>query len=223
MESGEKDFEAVRMEETLSRSGGVANLSARRESRPKLGSAGWAAARRRLRGNDSARFSGRDRRGSLFALILSVVCGLTPPASLAGQDAGWTFREGALVRIQVPVEQADWIVGRVDAVTADSLVLFEAGARRGVSWGEVTRAEWSHGQRREAGLSRGLVLGAVVGGVLGSGVVLARHQPDPQQMDPMYRRIQAGFAVGALGGGVTGGLVGWLRAPHQWVPRPPPS
>jgi hypothetical protein len=157
------------------------------------------------------------------AVVLGVILGLAPTTPAHGQEGGWTFSPGALVRIEVPVEQADWVVGRVDAVLPDSLVLLERGTRRGVPWTAITRAEWSHGQKREAGLTRGLMLGAVGGGVVGRGAVPARHQPDPQRVDPISQRTQAGFGVGALAGGAAGGLVGWLRAPHQWVPRPPPS
>lgn len=139
--------------------------------------------------------------------IASLVAGLllTAPVGLFAQQET-PVAPGDRVRVTAPTAVSGRFVGTVMEISADTCVLAVEGRAEpltlplaSVTKLEVSRSRRSHyGKGALTGLAVGAAAGAILGAVTFSGSCLLESQPCPV----------AGAAVGAVGLGLAGALVG---------------
>ncbi len=122
-----------------------------------------------------------------FALFLPIVLG--------AQD----IPPGTMVRVVVRGQRA--MVGIVRAFSADSIhVTTLQGAHFSHALGNVRRIDRNEGRTTAAGARKGMMIGAIVGGVSALGTFLSSGE--------LGGKFFAGAFVGALVGGVRGAITG---------------
>jgi hypothetical protein len=135
------------------------------------------------------------------------------PVDLRGGSIG----AGSRVRLSVPSVSPDPLVGRVAALTADSLLLSRgSGVHLQLDSRAIQRVEVSAGRHRVRWALAGAVVGMLVGGVAGGS---AGGKGDDSGLGAL-----AGFVAGVIVGTPLGAGVGALAAPERWrpvaLPRP---
>jgi len=162
------------------------------------------------------------KRTLLHALVL-IVCACAPAAA---QDApppardlrGLGVSEGSRVRVTAPAVSPERLVGRVAALTADSLLLTRgAGARLQIDSRQVQAISVSAGRNRFVWALKGAGIGFLVGGILGA---QAGGHGDHTGLGAL-----AGFVAGVVTGTPLGAGIGAAAAPERWtsVRIPPPA
>jgi hypothetical protein len=167
-------------------------------------------------------------RGTLLALT---ALALAPPEATAQQAVPVGAQPvgiGSRVRIFAPSLRRDRYVGRIDSLDVAEIVLDTAGTRRrlGFEMGPVlveqyrlvsirTSAiesiELSGGRTTRSATIKGLVIGAVGGGLLlGLGQL--------PEVNPTTSDFVKGVPVGLAIGGVIGAIVGYALGGERWVP-----
>lgn len=135
---------------------------------------------------------------------------------------------GAHIRFHTRTSSS-WNGGRIDSVSADSVFVATntwGTTPRGVARGDFTRLDVSTGRSSRVadtfqGLGAGLVLGVLTGVIVGSRSGTTHNCWDictPSQKAELWG------LVGAVSGGLVGGIVGVLRAPSEhWTTVIPPT
>jgi hypothetical protein len=136
--------------------------------------------------------------------------------------------EGMRVRVRATTLRSELYVGRIDSLDTSIMILDTLGVRRrlGFDTGPVLVDEFRRvtiqlsaieqihaygGKTVRAATVRGLVLGALVGGVLfGLG--------DLPEVNPKASDFFKGAPKGAVIGGVVGGVVGYALGGERWLP-----
>jgi hypothetical protein len=113
---------------------------------------------------------------------------------------------GSRLRVTYSTSSETVQIGRLEAVSETALVLYATGASRTIPLETIRRLEMSRGRRPNAMAGVvGLLLGAVVGGVLGCAAnrddygVFCGGQSDT--------KVAVGAAIGGIGGAAAGALV----------------
>jgi hypothetical protein len=159
------------------------------------------------------------KRTLLHALALTACLS----APLAAQDApardlrGLGVSAGSRVRLTAPSVSERPLVGRVDALTADSLALARgAGARLQIDTRHVEGLAVSAGRNRWGWAIRGAGLGFLVGGIVGAQAA-SGDQADFAGL--------VGLIAGVIVGTPLGAGIGAAAAPERWTPvrLPPPA
>lgn len=153
------------------------------------------------------------------AVLLACACVSAAAQAASSRDLrGLGVSAGSRVRLVAPVVTPGPMVGRVAALTADSLLLTRApGARLQIDSRYVQTLQISAGRNRFAWALKGAGVGLLVGGVVGA---RAMGRGDDTGLVAL-----AGFFVGAIIGTPLGAGVGAAAAPERWMPvrLPPPG
>ena len=136
---------------------------------------------------------------------------LVAPAVLAAQTPAPLLQADARVRVRLLPEPGGWTVGRIRAVTPDSLLLREA-AVTSVPLSGVDRLEVSRGRAR----GRWVLLGTGVGMV--AGIVYSRATLEDSPAGGVQNAAD-GLANTILGM-LMGGAAGYFLAPERWTHVP---
>ena len=180
----------------------------------------------------STRTSSVVRRGSIpsraRSLAVMVFVSLASVSRASAQESTREVGIGTRVRILAPDLRAERYVGRIDSLDVQSLTIDTAGARTrlGLDTGPVMVDQYrrvtirrtaikeiqiSGGRTTRGATMKGLVLGAVGGGVLwGFG-----NMPE---INPQTSDFVKNFPPGAVIGGVVGALVGFALGGERWYP-----
>ena len=143
---------------------------------------------------------------TLFLMFPAVLAAqATPPSPL--------LRADARVRVRLLPEPGDWTVGRVRALTADSLLLQDAGVPS-VALSDVERLEVSRGRAR----GKWLLIGTGVGMV--GGIVYSRATLDDDPADIGGVQNTADGLANTILGMLMGGAAGYFLAPERWTHVP---
>lgn len=161
------------------------------------------------------------KRTLLHALVL-LACACAPAVA---QDAtstrdlrGLGVSEGSRVRVTAPAVSPERLVGRVAALTADSLLLTRgAGARLQIDTRQVQAMSVSAGRNRWGWALRGAGIGFLAGGIAGG---IAGGHGDSSGLGGLV-----GFLAGVIVGTPLGAGIGAAAAPERWTPvrLPPPA
>jgi hypothetical protein len=158
---------------------------------------------------------------SLLHAAVLLACACAPAAAQAAPSRdlrGLGVSAGSRVRVVAPVVTPAPMVGRVAALTADSLLLTRApGARLQIDSRYVQTLQVSAGRNRFAWALKGAGVGMLVGAVVGARALGKGDQTGLVAL--------AGFFVGAIVGTPVGAGVGAAVAPERWLPvrLPPPE
>lgn len=170
----------------------------------------------------------RVSRTSLYALGTALL------VATAATDAGGQLapvREvsvGSRVRISAPSLRSERYVGRVDSLDAVNMVMDTTGARRRLGFdtgpvlveqyryvhlqiASIDRIETSGGRTVRKSTIKGLLIGAIVGG-LGWGL------GNLPEVNPSAADFIKEMPVGVIAGGVIGGVVGFSLGGERWLP-----
>ena len=135
---------------------------------------------------------------------------------------------GSRVRVFAPDLRTDRYVGRIKSIDASVMVLdtgevrtvlgMESGPilvdqfrRVTIRLSTIQAIEVSRGRTARSAVARGVVLGAIAGGILFGLGSMPEVNPDANDF---MRGVPVGLAVGAVGGGIIGFGIGGER----WVP-----
>lgn len=155
-------------------------------------------------------------RGRLWLCMIAMAA-----RPLAGQDASdpSLVPLGVRVRVSAPAVQARAIVGVLEGLRRDSLVLRDAAGegRLAVPLGAVDGLAVSRGRHHHVG--RGVFIGALAGAVGGSIAALAACHANPCDEYTGLAVFGLG-AAGALGGMGLGAVVGALVPGERWEDVP---
>lgn len=154
---------------------------------------------------------------SLLALTASLI--LAGAAPIGAQQP--TLREGSRVKVTTPSQKG--IVGVVQSVTTDTLVLFTEphGGRLGVSIPAIQKVQVSQGRLASEGAKKGALWGAAIGAVT-SAIVLVSLQNDQTATTLEQDKVSAGAfaAQNFLGSVVLGAGIGALVKAEKWDTLP---
>jgi hypothetical protein len=149
-------------------------------------------------------------------------------AGAQSQAAARVVNIGTRVRVFAPDLRPDRYVGRIDSLDAQTIVLDTAGAqiRLGIDMGPVLvdqyrkvtirlsairEIEVSGGRTTRGATVKGLIIGALAGGVLwGLGNL--------PEVNPGAGDFVAGFPPGAIVGAALGGTIGFALGGERWLP-----
>jgi hypothetical protein len=136
--------------------------------------------------------------------------------------------EGMRVRVRATTLRSEAYVGRIDSLDTAIMILDTLGVRRRLGFdtgpvlvdefrrvtiqlSTIDQVETYGGKTVRAATVRGLVLGALIGGVLfGLG--------DLPEVNPNASDFFRGAPKGAIIGGVVGGVVGYALGGERWLP-----
>ena len=135
---------------------------------------------------------------------------------------------GARVRVFAPELRTDRYVGRIKSLDGSVMVLdtgevrtvlgMESGPilvdqyrRVTIRLSTIEAIEVSGGRTARGAVTRGMVLGAIAGGILFGLGSMPEVNPDANDF---MRGVPVGLAVGALGGAV----IGWGIGSERWLP-----
>jgi hypothetical protein len=163
--------------------------------------------------------------------IAAVVAGITR-ADAQSADSARGPEVGTRVRVFAPDLRTDRYVGRIKSLDASVMVLdtgevrtvlgMESGPvlvdqyrRVTIRLSTIEALEVSGGRTARSAVVRGMVLGALAGGILFGLGSMPEVNPDANDF---MRGVPLGLVVGALGGGV----IGWGVGGERWLPAPIP-
>ena len=121
-------------------------------------------------------------------------------------------------RVRLWTDAADAVVGRVTAVTPQSVHIAVTGADPViVATAAVRRVEVSRGHTsRGAGFRRGAIGGALVLGSIGAGLSALQHEQIGDDGATVAEAAALGIWSGGLFGGLIGGAIGAARSGDRW-------
>ncbi len=135
-----------------------------------------------------------------------------------------TIAPGDTIRITHKDIVTTRIIGELGSISDDSLFL----ARKDSTWSfarsSIHRIDISTGRRTWGG--RGAAVGAITGGLLFGVFAMASDEscgPDDNWCMDLFDKSDlfvAGFAMGAIGGTLTGFIIGRLTETHRWKKVP---
>ena len=168
-------------------------------------------------------------------LTLVVAASITCITSAGAQspDSARGPEVGTRVRVFAPDLRTDRYVGRIKSIDASVMVLdtgevrtvlgMESGPilvdqfrRVTIRLATIQAIEVSGGRTARSAVARGMVLGAIAGGILFGLGSMPEVNPDANDF---MRGVPVGLAVGAIGGGVIGFGIGGERWLPARVPR----
>lgn len=167
-------------------------------------------------------------RPSVYALATALFLAAAATPAQAQQAPPREIFVGSRVRVFAPSLRSDRYVGRVDSLDAVSMTMDTTGARRrlGMDTGPVLveeyrrvrlqlsaieRIEASGGRTTRKSTIRGLVFGAIGGGLLwGLGNL--------PEVNPSAADFAKEAPVGLVVGGVLGAFVGYALGSEKWLP-----
>lgn len=135
---------------------------------------------------------------------------------------------GSRVRVFAPSLRSERYVGRVDSLDAVSMVMDTTGARRRLGFdtgpvlveeyrrirlqlSSIERIEASGGRTTRKSTIKGILIGAIGGGLLwGLGNL--------PEVNPTASDFVKEMPVGLVAGGVIGGVVGYALGSERWLP-----
>ena len=168
------------------------------------------------------------RRSVRAFVVLCAALAVAP--SLGAQSADTTRGPeiGTRVRVFAPELRSDPYIGRIKSIDNAAIVLdtgetrtvlgMESGPvlvdefrRVTIRLSTIEELEVSGGVTRGGSVMRGMLFGALIGGVLfGLG-----NMPE---VNPDANDFMKGVPVGLIVGGVTGAVVGWSVGGERWLP-----
>ncbi|HEX6315639.1 MAG TPA: hypothetical protein VFZ73_12305 [Gemmatimonadaceae bacterium] len=165
-----------------------------------------------------------------LAIVAVVACITKVDAQVADSARGPEV--GTRVRVFAPDLRSDRYVGRIKSLDASVMVLdtgevrnvlgMESGPvlvdqyrRVTIRLSTIEALEVSGGRTAKSAVVRGMVLGALAGGILFGLGSMPEVNPDANDF---MRGVPLGLVVGALGGGV----IGWGVGGERWLPAPIP-
>ena len=146
------------------------------------------------------------------ALIGAVAC---TPLPCAAQSA---LPIAVDQRVRLWTDAADAVVGRVAAVTPQSVQIAAAGVDPiTVATPAVRRVEVSRGTTsRGAGFRKGALRGALILGAIGAVLSALQHEQIGDDGATVAEAAALGLWSGGLFGGLIGGAIGASRAGERW-------
>ena len=146
------------------------------------------------------------------ALAVSVACAPLPCA--AQSPIPVTVDQ----RVRLWTDAAEAVVGRVAAVTPQSIQVSAVGAEPiAVATTAVRRVEVSRGQTsRGAGFRRGALRGALILGAIGAVLSPLQREQIGDDGATVAEAVALGAWSGGLFGGLIGGAIGAARAGDRW-------
>jgi hypothetical protein len=172
----------------------------------------------------------RQTRVAVLAIAALGACITRADAQAADSARGPEV--GTRVRVFAPDLRSDRYVGRIKSLDASVMVLdtgevrtvlgMESGPvlvdqyrRVTIRLSTIEALEVSGGRTARSAVVRGMVLGALAGGILFGLGSMPEVNPDANDF---MRGVPLGLVVGALGGGV----IGWGVGGERWLPAPIP-
>lgn len=121
-------------------------------------------------------------------------------------------------RVRLWTDAADAVVGRVTAVTPQSIHVAVAGVDPiTVATTAVRRVEISRGQRSTgAGFRSGAIRGALILGAIGGVLSALQHEQIGEDGATVAEAAALGVWSGGLFGGLIGGAIGAARSGDRW-------
>lgn len=162
------------------------------------------------------------------ALALTALLAASIPAMAQAVPEPLTISTGVRVRIFAPDMRTDRYVGRVDSLDASVMVIDTAQARSRLGFdtgpvlvdqyrrvtirlSAIRAIETSGGRTVRGALMKGMVMGALAGGLLfGLGNL--------PQVDPKFSDFVENIPAGIIGGTVVGGIIGFSLGGERWLP-----
>ena len=146
------------------------------------------------------------------ALVVAVACAPLPCAAQSPLPVAVDQQ------VRVWTDAADAVVGRVAAVTPQSVQIAVAGRDPvTVATTAVRRVEVSRGTRsRGAGFRRGAIRGALILGALGAVLLPLQRGEVGDDGATVAEAAALGIWSGGLFGGLIGGAIGAARAGDRW-------
>ena len=145
-------------------------------------------------------------------LIAAIVCTPLPGAAQS------TLPVAVDQRVRVWTDAADAVVGRVSAVTPQTVQVSVSGiepvtvAATAIRRVEISRGQTSKGQGFKKGALWGAIILASIGAVSGA----LQHEAVGEDGATVAEAALLGIWSGALFGGLIGGAIGAARAGDQW-------
>lgn len=172
------------------------------------------------------------RKTKMVVLAVAATVACITRADAQAADSARGPEVGTRVRVFAPDLRSDRYVGRIKSLDASVMVLdtgevrtvlgMESGPvlvdqyrRVTIRLSTIEALEVSGGRTAKNAVVRGMVLGALAGGILFGLGSMPEVNPDANDF---MRGVPLGLAVGALGGGV----IGWGVGGERWLPAPIP-
>ncbi|MEP7347457.1 MAG: hypothetical protein ABI877_19460 [Gemmatimonadaceae bacterium] len=167
-------------------------------------------------------------RSLVCALGTALLLAVAPNESRAQQVPVSEVFVGSRVRVFAPSLRSERYVGRVDSLDAVNMVMDTTGARRRLGFdtgpvlveeyrrvrlqlSSIDRIEASGGRTTKRSTIKGLLIGAIGGGLLwGLGNL--------PEVNPSASDFMKEMPVGLVAGGVLGGVVGYALGGERWLP-----
>lgn len=165
---------------------------------------------------------------SMYALGTALLLAIGSTHLRAQQAPVSEIFVGSRVRVFAPSLRSERYVGRVDSLDAVNMVMDTTGARRRLGFdtgpvlveeyrrvklqlSSIERIEASGGRITKRSTIKGLLIGGIGGGLLWS----LGNLP---QVNATAKDFVDGFPVGAIAGGLIGGVVGYALGGERWLP-----
>lgn len=168
------------------------------------------------------------RQTGIAALVIVASVACITRVDAQSTDSARGPEVGARVRVFAPELRTDRYVGRIKSLDGSVMVLdtgevrtvlgMESGPilvdqyrRVTIRLSTIEAIEVSGGRTARGAVTRGMVLGAIAGGILFGLGSMPEVNPDANDF---MRGVPVGLAVGALGGAV----IGWGIGSERWLP-----
>ncbi len=161
------------------------------------------------------------KQGVAVAMLLAGIF-YSIPVSTWAQDQ--TISPGDTIRVTYFDIVNARITGELQNISGDSLYLTQKDSSRSFALSSVRRVDVSIGRRNWGG--RGAAIGAGTGGLLLGVFAMASDKncsPDDTWCIDLFDRsdlFAGGFIMGAVGGALTGFIIGSLTETHRWEKVP---
>ena len=121
-------------------------------------------------------------------------------------------------RVRVWTDAADTTIGRVTAVTPDTVQLaIDERQQATVAVSTIRRVEVSRSHTsRGAGFKKGAIRGAIIMAAIGAVLLPLRHESVGEDGSSVGEAVALGAWSGGLFGGLMGGAIGAARAGDRW-------
>lgn len=167
-------------------------------------------------------------RTIVYGIAVATSLAMAAPLTAQNADSARGPEVGARVRVFAPELRTDRYVGRIKSIDASVMVLdtgevrtvlgMESGPvlvdqyrRVTIRLSTIEALEVSGGRTVGGAVTRGMVLGAIAGGILFGLGSMPEVNPDANDF---VRGVPLGLLVGALGGSA----IGWGIGGERWLP-----